>query len=449
VQDRATQALCLLALEPQWEARFEPNSYGFRPGRSCHDAIGQIYISIRQKGKYVLDADIEKCFDRINHEALLEKLDTFPVMRRQISAWLKAGYVDEGKLFTTEEGTPQGGVLSPLLANIALHGLEDLVESIAKKTIGARKYAKSKANLVRYADDFVLLHENYEIIERCKAAIEDSLSHMGLRLKDSKTTICHTLKPFQGSQPGFNFLGFHIRQYKVSPRESGKRSNGKEIGFKTIIKPSQESLKKHMSEIAALIDSLRGCSQAQLIGSLNKKVKGFANYYRAVCSSKAFQKLDYLIFEKLKSWATRRHKGKGAYKTMRQYWKTNGDRDWVFQCQLEGRTITLNKYSDVKIVRHAKVKGNASIYDNDWVYWSQRRGQHPSCKKRISLLLKSQKGKCAYCGLYIGTEENVEIDHIIPINKGGKDEYKNLQLLHQRCHHLKTGKENRTRASVQ
>ena len=448
MQDRATQALCLLALEPEWEARFEPNSYGFRPGRSCHDAIGQIFISIRQKEKYILDADIEKCFDRINHEALLEKLDTFPVLRRQISAWLKAGYVDEGELFSTEYGTPQGGVLSPLLANIALHGLENLVESTAKKAIGARKYARSKANLIRYADDIVLFHEDYEVVEKCKAAIEKFLSQMGLRLKDSKTKICHTLKPCQESYPGFNFLGFHIRQYEVSNRESGKQCNGKRIGFKTIIKPSQASLKKHWSEITAFIDSHRGSSQAELIGGLNKKVKGFANYYRTVCSSIAFKKLDELTFKKLKSWAIQRHKGKGVYKTMRKYWKIKDGKKWVFSCESKGREITLNKYSDVKIIRHAKVKGNASIYDNNWVYWSKRRGQHPGVKKRISLLMKSQKGKCPHCGLYIGTEDNVEIDHIIPIADGGKDEYKNLQLLHQRCHHIKTGKENRTRASV-
>jgi len=200
---RAEQALALLALEPEWEAQFEPNSYGFRPGRSCHDAIEAIFNAICHKAKYILDADIAKCFDRIEHKALLDKLQTFPMMRRAIRAWLKAGVVDGEELFPTNEGTPQGGVASPLLANIALHGLETAIVK-----------AHPKAKIVRYADDLVVLHENLQTIEDAKQTVSNWLAGIGLELKPSKTRITHSLNEHEG-KVGFEFLGFHIRQYRV------------------------------------------------------------------------------------------------------------------------------------------------------------------------------------------------------------------------------------------
>lgn len=193
INDRALQALVKLGLEPEWEAKFEPNSYGFRPGRSCHDAIGAIYCAINKKSKYVLDADISKCFDRINHEKLLSKLNTTPTLRRQIRAWLKAGVMDGKELFPTTEGTPQGGVISPLLANIALHGMEESIMGIApsidiKRPDGTQLSTRDKLksiSLIRYADDFVVLHEQLEVVNRCKNAIEEWLSDYGLELKPS------------------------------------------------------------------------------------------------------------------------------------------------------------------------------------------------------------------------------------------------------------------------
>jgi RNA-directed DNA polymerase len=193
MNDRALQALVKLVLEPEWEARFEPNSYGFRPGRSCHDAIEAIFNGIRFKSKFVLDADISKCFDRINHTKLLSKLNTFPTLRKQIRAWLKAGVMDGKKLFPTDEGTPQGGVISPLLANIALHGMEELIKGLAprfemKDSHGRTISVRDKINsisVIRYADDFVILHEDIEIIYRCKESVEEWLTDIGLELKPS------------------------------------------------------------------------------------------------------------------------------------------------------------------------------------------------------------------------------------------------------------------------
>lgn len=248
MKDRALQALAKLVLEPEWEAKFEPNSYGFRVGRSCHDAIAGIFNAISKKEKYVLDADIAKCFDRIDHQKLLEKLSTYPTMRRQIKSWLKAGVIDDKQLFPTSEGTPQGGVLSPLLANIALHGLEELVMNLAPSfdmkrkdgtQIGTRDKLKS-VTLIRYADDFVVLHENLEVILLIKKEIEGWLQNIGLEFKPSQTRIAHTLKEHEGKKAGFDFLGFNIRQFPVGKYTSGK-VRGKLLGFKTIITPSKES----------------------------------------------------------------------------------------------------------------------------------------------------------------------------------------------------------------
>jgi RNA-directed DNA polymerase len=218
MKDRALQALVKLALEPEWEARFEPNSYGFRPGRACHDAIAAIFGAIRYKAKYVLDADIAKCFDRIDQKKLLDKLNTFPTLRRQIKSWLKAGVMDCKELFPTSEGTPQGGVISPLLANIALHGMEYRI----KEYVGSLKYLdKNKKNrmdsvsLIRYADDFVILHKDLTVVQGCQTLIADWLKDMGLELKPSKTRLAHTLNTVENEKPGFNFLGFNIRQFSV------------------------------------------------------------------------------------------------------------------------------------------------------------------------------------------------------------------------------------------
>jgi RNA-directed DNA polymerase len=210
IYDRALQALVKLALEPEWEARFEQHSYGFRPGRSCHDAIEAIFKAICRQAKYVLDADICKCFDQINHNALLDKLNTFPTLYRQIRAWLKAGIMDGKMLFPTSEGIPQGGIASPILANIALHGLEQQVNQVSPK-----------ARLIRYCDDFVVLHEDLQVIHQCQQRISRWLHEMGLSLKPSKTHISHTLNPYQG-RVGFDFLGFTVRQFSVGKHQCGK-----------------------------------------------------------------------------------------------------------------------------------------------------------------------------------------------------------------------------------
>jgi RNA-directed DNA polymerase len=288
IDDRALQALVKLALEPEWEALFESNSYGFRPGRSCHDAIEAIFNNIRYKAKYVLDADISKCFDRIDHKALLSKIHTYPTLSQQIKAWLKAGYMDGKELFPTHDGTPQGGVISPLLANIALHGMEKRVKQYAETLKGKKAINCKTLSLIRYADDFVIIHEDLNVVKKCQEIMAEWLSDMGLELKPSKTKLTHTLKEIDGNV-GFEFLGFHIQQYEVGNYRSAKNPKGISLGFKTLITPSKVKIKAHLEKIAEVIDTHKTTPQAALISKLNPIIKGWSNYYSTVVSKETFQ----------------------------------------------------------------------------------------------------------------------------------------------------------------
>jgi len=431
ISDRALQALVKLTLEPEWEAKFEPNSYGFRPGRSCHDAIEAIYLSIKQKAKYVLDADIAKCFDRINHKALISKIGTYPTLNRQLKAWLKAGYCDQGSLFPTNDGTPQGGVISPLLANIALHGMENRIKQYAETLKGRKRDNRDSISLIRYADDFIILHEELNVVKKCQEIIADWLSDMDLELKPSKTKLTHTLSKIEGNV-GFEFLGFHVQQFTTGIFRCAKSSNGKPLGFNTIITPSKAKVKLHLIKIAEVIDTHKTAPQAALISKLNPIIRGWSNYYSTKVSKETFNKVDQLIYEKLRVWAKVRGKG-GINKD--KYWRTVGNRNWCFSTE-DG--LELLTHASTPIVRHIKVKGEASPFNGDWIYWSKRRGESPDTPNKVATLIKKQKGICPHCGLYFTNTDIVEVDHIKPISLGGKNTYDNLQLLHRHCHDIKT-----------
>src|SRR6266705_3510891 len=303
--DRAHQALAKLALEPEWEARFESNSYGFRPGRSAHDAIVAIYNAITKKPKFILDADIAKCFDRISHTALLEKLHTFPLLRRAVRGWLQAGVMDGQELFPTKEGTPQGGPLSPLLANIALHGLETAICSAFPRD----KYVNGERirwqpQVIRYADDFVVAHHEIEAIKEVQDIATQWLRELGLELKPSKTRITHTLQPYEGNV-GFDFLGWTVRQHPVGKTHSGK-SNGQLLGFKTIITPSKEAQAAHQQALREKIQQEKTATQGQLIHDLNKIITGWTNYHSAVASKRTFSRMRQQVYSKLRRCAFHR-----------------------------------------------------------------------------------------------------------------------------------------------
>lgn len=409
--DRALQALVKLALEPEWETRFEPNSYGFRPGRSAHDAIEAIFNFIRLKPKYVLDADIEKCFDRIDHEALLTKLSTIPLITSLIRGWLKAGIFEDGQVWPSESGTPQGGVISPLLANIALHGLETaLVSSLPQR---------HKPGVIRYADDFVILHEDLETLLALKARTEAWLAQGGLNLKPSKTRITHTRHEHDGSV-GLDFLGFTVRQFPTGRHRSRQ-------GFKTIIKPSKQAQKRHLRKMAEVIRTHRGSNQTALLVALNPKIRGWSNYYRPCAAKKVFDRMDSQLYWKLRKWAKWRHPRKSGRWRHQRYWlRKRGRLDFS-----DGH-ITLVKYADTPIQRHVKVRGDKSPFDGDWAYWVPRLGRDPCKPKRVVLLLKQQRGRCHHCGLRFMSDDLMEVHHLDGNRRN--QALGNLALLHGHCH---------------
>lgn len=436
IRDRAKQALAKMALEPEWEAKFETNSYGFRPGRSAHDAIEHIFIGLGGCHKYVLDADISKCFDKINHAELLRKLDTFPTMKRQVKAWLKAGILDGDEFFPTKEGTPQGGVISPLLANIALHGMIDDITSQyqTQKRING-KAVKWKPIIIRYADDFVVLHSNVEVIIEVKEKISHWLKHLDLTLNEEKTKICHSTERYKDNEPGFNFLGFNIKKFK---------DNRANLGYKTIIQPSEKSIRNHIQNLREILKSHRHSKTSDLIKVLNPVIKGWANYYRTVCSAQTFKQIHHELYMMLKHWGRRRTKSYS--RTYQLYWKKiEGKMTFSSDAPKGGKPILLRTHNDVRIVRHVKVRGKNSPYDGNYSYWGERLSKVSGISLRVQKLLKQQKAKCNKCGLHFKSDDKWEVDHVLPKIDGGKDTYNNLQLLHLHCHHSKTGKENQAR----
>lgn len=434
MRDRVLQALLKLALEPEWEARFEPNSYGFRPGRSAQDAIAAIFNCINQRAKWVLDADIEKCFDRINHQKLLDKVNTIPLFRQMIKGWLKAGILESDVFSETEAGTPQGGVISPLLANIALHGMEEYLGRIFRiRRIGNGKFSQ-KITFIRYADDFVVIHQDREVLEQCRKLLDEWLAEIGLAMKPSKTRLVHTLHPIDDSKPGFDFLGVTVRQFPVGRTHTGTDQRGNPLGYKTIIKPSKKSQTRHYQRMKEIIYRQRASPQESLIHELNSVIRGWSLYYAGQVSKDVYSRMDFLLFKSLYRWATRRHGGKHKKRIVRKYWRLEKGR-WRFETRKE---VKLQYHSSTPVVRHVKVKGNRSPFDGDWIYWGKRLGKYGGLTSRRSSLLKRQNFRCAYCGLSFTAMDLIEEDHLLPKIVGGKNDLRNCQLLHRHCHDQKT-----------
>jgi len=416
--DRSLQALTKMVIEPEWEAIFEQNSYGFRPGRSLHDAMSQVHQYTRQKEKYILDADIQGCFDNINHQKLLSKIQTVPIIKHLIEGWLKMGVMNEERGFEpTKAGTPQGGVISPLLANIALHGMEhDLKQAYGPK--------EGYPQIVRYADDFVIFHEKENGILKAKKVVEKWVKEIGLELKPSKTRFSHTLRPYEGNV-GLDFLGFTVRQFSVG-KHKASRNRSRKLGFKVIIRPSKKTVKNHIAETKRIIRKHRTSPQAALIAELSPVVRGWANSCRTQVSRRTFETCDHHLWRQLMRWAKYRQKG-GTQKQMeKKYWK-----DGKFTANERYR---LRMHSETRIIRHIKVGGSRSPYDGDRAYWSKRLRNHPMLKTEQGILLKRCLGKCIYCGLDFRDGDILEVDHHIPLHLGGKDTLDNKNILHRHCH---------------
>ena len=439
MMDRAKQALVKMALEPAWEAVFEPNSYGFRPGRSCHDAVEAIFLGIRYKPKFVFDADIKGCFDNIDHEALLKKLNTYPKLTHLIREWLKAG-VMEGQDFTpTKQGTPQGGVISPLLANVALHGMEMVAKEGFKKSTSVEKPI-----VVRYADDFVILFSDKTELQKSAERVTAWLKDMGLQLSQKKTRITHTLDTCEGSV-GFDFLGFTVRQFRVGKNHTGKNAHQRPLGFKTMIRPSRESVKRHTQEIGQELRKLRNAPQEKVISELNPIIRGWSNYHHWVVCTKMFGVCDKNLFAQLTRWSNARHLGKAKKQAERKYFKRLDART-VFGTYIKDKEgnptlIYVRHHADTQKEDYVKVKGEASPYDGNLLYWAKRLKQHPLVNNEKAKLLKTQQWQCPRCGLYFTEGDLLEVDHITPTALDGKDDISNKWVYHRHCHDEKTAED--------
>lgn len=446
IKDRALQALVKMALEPEWEAIFEANSYGFRPGRRAHDAIKSLLNNLQKKAKYVLDADISKCFDRIDHEALLNKLNVKGILRWQIKQWLKAGILDNLELTNPEMGTPQGGIISPLLANIALHGLEARLHDYATTqrmfnpggTLMSKKRNRESISYIRYADDFVILHEKLDIVLACKAITIEFLAEMGLELSPTKTKITHTLSisekfknQFGVEKPGFKFLGFEIIHIPTKYRSAFVQN--KPLGYTTKIIPAIDKQLAQQRKMSEILRKNQNLSQERLIKLLNPIIRGWRNYFGVSCTLQygIFQKMDHLLFIQLKAWAKK-------CKVKQTMWKTVKGNHWVFSPP--GSDISLETYSSHKhsIFDYVKNKEDKNPFDGDYLYWAKRMGQSIMLSTTQSNLLKKQNYKCNSCGLLFNSQDLLEIDHIQPKFKGGLNRLNNLQILHRHCHDTKS-----------
>ncbi len=381
IADRAQQQRVRNALEPEWEARLDPKQYGFRPGRGCHDAIEMIHKALAAKNAkrdWVLDADLTSAFDRIDHAFLLERIGTFPA-REQIRGWLKAGVVDRGRYSPTLEGTPQGGVISPLLLNIALQGME-AAAGVAYDSYG---YVKAGCpTVVTYADDFVALCHSRGQAETVQARLSAWLKERGLSLNMEKTRIGHV-------DDGFDFLSFTIRRYHIRG------------GTKVLTKPSRDALKKIRRRNAEELRVLRGAEPAEVIWTLNPIIRGQANYFRPGASKKAYQALDNHLWQHLYKWARRRHPKKNRrWVTARYFGLFHPTRrnQWVFGDRETG--AYLHQYAWTKIVRHAPVPGRYSPDDPALAqYWADRRRKRrpPQIAETWQRALRVQQGLCPLC----------------------------------------------------
>src|SRR5215469_7477543 len=408
MRDRAMQALYLLALDPVLEAPADPNSYGVRRGRCTADAIEACFIALcrNDRAQWILEGDIRSCFDRISHEWLLTHI---PMDKAILAKWLKAGYLENRRLFPTEEGTPQGGICSPVIANMALDGLERLLAAHFPKKGSPEK--RTKVNLIRYADDFCITGASKELLEQeVKPLVEQFLSERGLQLSSEKTVITPI-------EQGFDFLGQTVRKYR-----SGKCA-------KFFITPSEKNVKALLAKIRKHIKESRDLTAGELIAELNPQIRGWALYHRHVVSGGIFHAVDHEIFKALWAWAQRRHRNKTRWWIKEKYWPSTGPNRWVFTGVLKdekGQTkvVRLLAASSIHIERHTKIRAEANPYDPAWEpYFERRLDVHMvgtlQGKRWLLHLWKEQGGLCPICQQRITKITGWHSHHMLWRSKGG------------------------------
>jgi RNA-directed DNA polymerase len=421
MKDRAMQALHLLALDPVLEAVSDPNSYGFRKNRSTADAMGQLFVKMSQKASanWVLDADIEGFFDNINHDWMIKHVHMDKVI---LWKWLKSGVVDRAQLLATTAGTPQGGIISPALANWTLNGLEtELIKHLGAK-FGTSKIKGLKVGVVRYADDFVVPCGSPELLEtEIRPWIEAFLATRGLRLSDAKTKIVHI-------NEGFDFLGWNFRKYEG----------------KLLIKPSKKNAKAFYEKLRKTIGEHLTVRQEDLIRLLNPILRGWSQYHSPVVAKHAFSRMDSLLFWRLMRWAKRRHPNKSAEWISQKYWRPIGDRKRVFAVDVvtkDGKRGVMELYSlaSTPIERHTKIKADYHPYDPKFEEYGEARRQERMLKnmryrKEWAKLYADQHGLCALCGYEMDVDTGWHDHHIEYRVMGGSDALGNRLLLHPNCH---------------
>lgn len=415
--DRAMQALYLLALSPVAESTGDPNSYGFRIERSTADAMGQLFISLSKKAsaQWVLEADILGCFDHINHDWLIANISMDKEVLRK---WLKAGVIHKGQLTATNAGTPQGGIISPSLANMVLDGLE----SRLKQHLGVAKAKKLKINVVRYADDFVITGSSPEVLQsEVKPWVEQFLAVRGLQLSAEKTRIVHI-------DEGFDFLGWNFRKY-----------NGK-----LLIKPSKKNVKAFYGKVKEIIGTHKTVKQEDLIRLLNPVLRGWARYHQPVVAKKAYTRMDDQIYRALWRWARRRHPNKSLDWIGAKYFRPVENRNSVFCTSImneagEKKAIRLYALEATPIERHKKISGSYNPYDPAMEAMGEKLRTDRMLKtlryrKQVLSLYQSQNGLCMLCKNPITRETGWHDHHIIYRSQGGRDSLDNRVLLHPICH---------------
>lgn len=369
--DRAQQMLIKMALEPEWEAKFDENSYGFRPGRSCHDAMSAVSQSLDKVNQFCLNAYIQGCFENIDQNKFLNKVDTFPTMRRQLKSCLKTGLI-QGNLFINQKNSsPDKGILSPLLANIALNGMDNFIkDNIAEEFFNQKTVIKTKTSyqkcrgiicIVRYGDNFVILNKDRNILSRAKELVREWLAKIGLQLDEGKTKIVD-------SYQGFDFLGWNFKTSPIGRHQFKKGFSNSKL----LIKPSKKSIAKHYQEIKSIFRQSTHLNINQLIKKLNIKMKGWAKYNQFVMSSKAFRRLDNLVYKLQWQWAKRKHPDKGI-KELKEMYFTSIKSMWKLSYPASEQTEILFAYRNQATSRYVSVKrSKKSIYDRDWAYWETR-----------------------------------------------------------------------------
>jgi len=421
MKDRAMQALYLLALDPVAETTADPNSYGFRPGRSTADAIEQCFgmLARRDSPQWILEGDIKSCFDQISHKWLLNHI---PMEKSILRKWLKSGYIDKGIRYPTKEGTPQGGIISPVIANMTLDGLErSLREAFPLTTSRKGKRFSPKVNLIRYADDFVITGSSKEQLENeVKPLVEQFMRERGLQLSPEKTVITHI-------EEGFDFLGQNIRKYR----------NGKQR--KLLIKPSKKNVHTFLEKIRDIVKTNKALSAGKLIVKLNPIIRGWARYHQHVVSKEIFTTVDDAIHCLIRQWTKRRHPQKANEWTAKKYFTTVGEDNWVFYGNIEEQPHYLTDAAHLPIKRHIKIRGEANPYDPAWeTYYEERldvkmvdtyRG-----KRWLIYLWKEQNGLCPVCHQKITKLTGWHSHYILGRSFGGPDTKDNRVLLHPTCH---------------